>query len=80
MTNIRTITRFLLALFSSFASISLLAVIIYLLSDYERNIVLNSNVDDFTLGFMIIMLVLFTGISILLFNNVLKRVKIKNNQ
>ena len=80
MTKIQTVTRFILAIFTGIASISILTVIIYLISDYERNVIINSNVDDYTLSFMILSFILFTGISVLLFSNVFKRIKLQNNQ
>ena len=80
MDKIKNITRLIVACFSAIASISLLTVIIYFLSDYERNVLLNTNIDDFTLGFMVIALILFTGVAILLFNLVFKNKKLDTNR
>ena len=79
MTKVRNISRLILACFTSIASISILTTIIYFLSDYERNSLINTNVDDFTMGFMILALILFTGMSILLFISVFKN-KLENTQ
>ena len=73
MNNVRKITRLILACFTAIASISILAVIIYFYADYETNVVLNTNIDDYTIGFMFLMLFLFSGISFLLFRNFFKK-------
>lgn len=73
MTKIRKITRLILACFTAIASISILAAIIYFYTDYEQNVILNTNIDDYTIGFMFLALILFTGLSILLFINFLKK-------
>ena len=73
MNNVRKITRLILACITAIAAISTLAVIIYFYADYETNIVLNTNIDDYTIGFMFLMLVLFSGISYLLFKNYFKK-------
>ena len=78
MTKIRNITRLILACFTAIASISLLTAVIYFMADYERNTLLNSNIDDFTIGFMIVALILFSGVSILLFISVFNKKKIEN--
>ena len=63
MNNIRKITRLILACFTAFAAISILAVIIYFYADYEMNVVLNSNIDDFTIYFIFGALFVFAFIS-----------------
>ena len=73
MNNVRKITRLILACFTAIAAISILAVIIYFYADYETNVVLNTNIDDYTIGFMYLMLFLFSGISFLLFKNFFKK-------
>ena len=73
MNNVRKITRLILACFTAVAAISILAVIIYFYADYEMNVVLNTNIDDYTIGFMYLMLFLFSGISFLLFKNFFKK-------
>ena len=73
MTNIRKITRLILACFTAFAAISILAVIIYFYADYETNAILKSNIGNFTIVFLFLMLSVFSGISVLLFNNYFKK-------
>ena len=73
MNNVRKITRLILACFTAIAAISILAVIIYFYADYETNSLLNTNIDDYTIGFMFLMLFLFSGISFLLFKNFFKK-------
>ena len=73
MNNIRKITRLILACFTAVAAISILAVIIYFYADYETNVLLNTNIDDYTIGFMYLMVFLFSGISFLLFKNFFKK-------
>ena len=45
MTKIRSIVRLILACFTTVAAISILATIIYFYQDYERNVILNTNID-----------------------------------
>ena len=78
MTKIKIISRTILACFTSIASISILAAIIYFYADYEKNVILNTNIDDFTIGFMFVMLFLFSGVSVLLFSAVFKNKNMQN--
>ena len=79
MTKIRNVTRLILACFSAVAAISLLTAIIYLISDYKINTLLNTNIDGFTLGFMLLSLIFFSAISYFLFKFVFKN-KSENNK
>ena len=80
MNNIKLVIRFILGGFTAVASISILVATIYLFSDYENNIMLNSNLDDFTLPVMIITFIIFTTTSVLSFINGIKLIKnYKNN-
>ena len=78
MTKIRNISRFILACFTAVASISLLSVIIYFYADYETNVLINTNIDDYTILFTILMFIFFTGISVLLFTSFFRNLKIQN--
>ena len=73
MNKIRKISRLIIACSTAIASICILAVIVYFYADYEINVVLDTNIDDYTIGFMFLMLFLFSGISFLLFKNYFKK-------
>ena len=79
MTKIINIKNLILACFTSIASISILAVIIYFYADYERNVVLNTNIDDYTIVFLILMFILFSFISFFLFKSYFKSTKSAKN-
>ena len=80
MTNIRKIARLIVAVFTSITSISLLAAIIYFYADYEMNVLLNSNIDDYTIYFIFGAFFIFVFISFMLFYSVFsKNVKIQND-
>ena len=79
MTKIRNIVRLILACFTSVAAISILATIIYFYQDYERNVILNTNIDDYTIVFMFMCLIVFVFISIFLFNLYFKKNKKTEN-
>ena len=52
MNNFLKFIRLVTAIFSLIAGLSVLAVIIYFFTDYETHVILNSNVSEFTIGFM----------------------------
>ena len=75
--------RFFTALFSLLAGLSITAVIIYFYSDYERHVMLNTNVDDYTIGFMFMVVGIAFFISILffiIFFNQVKREKVSKTE
>lgn len=67
MNKIRNIARLIVAIFTTIAALSLLAAIIYFYADYEMNVVLNSNIDDFSIYFMFGAFFIFSFISFILF-------------
>ena len=80
MTKIRKIVRLILACFTTVASISILSAIIYFYSDYERNVILNTNIDDYTIVFMFLAFIVFVFVSIFLFRLVFKENKKLENK
>ena len=80
MNNFKVIVRFILGGFTAVASISILVSIIYLFSDYEKNIMLNSNLDDYTLPIMIVVFIIFACTSVLAFINGIKIIKNYKNR
>jgi uncharacterized membrane protein len=77
MNKIRNIVRLVLGIFTLIASISILAAIIYFFQDYELNVTLNTIIDDYTILFMFLCLVIFSTISIFLFTLYFKNKKLK---
>ena len=73
--QIRKYSRLILAVATLVASLSILAVIIYFYSDYEYHVILNTNIDDYTIVFMFIACALFLAFSIILFVLFIKQVK-----
>ena len=67
MNKIRNIVRLVLGIFTMVASITILAAIIYFFQDYELNVTLNTIIDDYTIVFMVLILIIFVTISIFLF-------------
>ena len=78
MNKFKIFSRFILAIATSIASLSILTSIIYFYADYETNVVLNTNIDDYTIVFLFIMFGLFLFVSILLFVNFIKNIKVQN--
>ena len=65
MIKYKKILRFTVFLISLFVSIILLASMIYLLSDYENNVMLNAYIDDFTIVFIGIAMLFFLLVAML---------------
>lgn len=79
MNKAKAIIRFILGGFTGVASICLLVATIYLLSDYEKNIILNSNLDDYTLPVMILVFIIFSTTSVFAIMSGIKIFKICKN-
>lgn len=77
MNKIISIVRLVLGIFTMIAAISILAAIIYFFQDYELNITLNTIIDDYTIVFMFLSLIVFVTISIFLFKLYFKNRKIE---
>jgi uncharacterized membrane protein len=77
MNKIRNIVRLVLGIFTMIASISILAALIYFFQDYELNVTLNTIIDDYTIVFMVLILIIFVAISIFLFNLYFKNRKLE---
>ena len=77
MNKIRNIVRLVLAIFTLIASISILAAIIYFFQDYELNVTLNNIIDDYTIVFMVLSLIVFVTISFFLFKLYFKNRKLE---
>ena len=77
MNKIRNIVRLVLGIFTMVAAISILAAIIYFFQDYELNITLNTIIDDYTILFMFLCLVIFSTVSIFLFKFYFKNRKLE---
>jgi uncharacterized membrane protein len=77
MNKIRNIVRLVLGVFTLIASISILAAIIYFFQDYELNVTLNTIIDDYTILFMFLCLIIFSTISIFLFKFYFKNRKLE---
>ena len=77
MNKIRNIVRLVLGIFTMVAAISILAAIIYFFQDYELNITLNTIIDDYTISFMFLCLIIFSTISIFLFTLYFKHRKLE---
>ena len=75
MNNIRKYSRLVVAIATLIASLGILAVIIYYYADYERNVILNTNIDDFTIVFNFIAFFVFSFISAILFALFFKEIK-----
>ena len=77
MNKIRNVVRLVLGIFTMVASVSILAAIIYFFQDYELNVTLNTIIDDYTILFMILCLIIFSTISIFLFKLYFKNRKLE---
>jgi uncharacterized membrane protein len=77
MNKIRNIVRLVLGIFTLIASISILVAIIYFFQDYELNVTLNNIIDDYTISFMFLCLIIFSTISIFLFKLYFKNRKLE---
>lgn len=77
MNKIRNIVRLVLGIFTMVAAISILAAIIYFFQDYELNLTLNTIIDDYTIVFMFLCLIVFITISIFLFKLYFKNRKLE---
>jgi uncharacterized membrane protein len=77
MNKIISIVRLVLGIFTMIAAISILAAIIYFFQDYELNVTLNTIIDDYTILFMFLCLVIFSTISIFLFTLYFKNRKLE---
>ena len=77
MNKIRNFVRLVLGIFTMVASVSILAAIIYFFQDYELNVTLNTIIDDYTILFLILCLIIFSTISIFLFKLYFKNRKLE---
>lgn len=59
MTKARNIAKLVIAIITFTAGLSILAAMIYLFIDYERNVMLDLIIDDYTIWFMVLMFVFF---------------------
>ena len=80
MNKIRNIVRLVLGIFTMIAAISILAAIIYFFQDYELNVTLNTIIDDYTILFMFLCLVIFSTVSIFLFKFYFKNRKLEKSK
>ena len=77
MNKIRNVVRLVLGIFTMIAAISILTAIIYFFQDYELNVTLNTIIDDYTIVFMFLSLIIFSTISIFLFKLYFKNRKLE---
>lgn len=79
MTKTRNIIKLVLAAITFIAGLSILASLIYLFIDYERNVMLDLMIDDYILLFMIVALIFFMLLTFLFYRSFLKNKKSLKN-
>ena len=75
MTKINNIARLVVAICTFLAFLSILAAFIYYLSDFKYHNMLDLNLDDYTVSFMIVAMVFFLALSYLYFRSFLRNRK-----